>query len=206
MTVIFYDKGDHPAGFIGFRAARTVGNENDYRQKYFGLTEYSYNRAKSLAYELDEKWQLEADAVLHQARIEKVRGRGGEHIIANGLRASFLVERRLRGGELRTYINPGFMVKVPGYGRPDKAFRIGKAGYREAYRSAVDMFCLIHGYENDTKQVLLDKMPPVTVFTEKLARNLMKNGHEVDKHDLYDKLGVVLKGPDMRPELPAFER
>lgn len=202
MSVMFYDKGEHPAGFVGFRVVRTIGTEKDYRQKYYGLTEYSYQRAEALAYKQDEAWAIEAKSVLKDARINKIRGSGGEHIIANGLRAAFLVERKVRGGETRSYINPAFMVKLPGYGKADKAFRIGKTGYRQAYAKAVIFFCKIHDYDNEVRRDLLEKMPAPSVFLVDLARNLKENGHEVDMHDLYDKLGVVFRGPDRVPVIP----
>lgn len=205
MAVIFYDKGDHDSGFIGFRAVRTVGDAKDYRQKYFGLSEYSFSRAKELAYKQDAEWAKEAEEVLKDARVNKVRGEGGEHIIANGLRASFRVERRVRGGELRTYISPLFMVKLPGYGRGDKAFSISRHGYRKAYFRAVSYYCNLHGYDQRIKQSLLDKIPQPDVYLGPLANNLRENGHEVDIYDLYDKLGVVFKDgvaviPDDRNE------
>lgn len=202
MAVMFYDKGDHPAGFIGFRVVRTVGTEEDYRQKYYGLSEYSYQRAESLAHKQDEAWALEAEAVLKDARINKIRGPGGSHIIANGLRAAYLVENKDRGGEVRTYINPAFLVKIPGHGKSDKAFRIGKAGYRQAYAKAVVFFCKTHDYDNQMRKELLDKIPPPSVFLDDLAQNLRENGHEVDMYELYDKLGVVFVGNDRVPVIP----
>lgn len=202
MAVMFYDKGDHPAGFIGFRVVRTVGSEDDYRQKYYGLTEYSYSRAESLAHKQDQEWALEAEAVLKAARLSKIRGPGGEHIIANGLRAAFLVERKERGGEIRTYINPAFMVKTQGYGNRDKAFRIGNTGYRQAYSKAVTFFCSLHDYDDEVRKDLLKRIPEPSVFLGNLADNLRDNGHDVDMHDLYDKLGVVFRGPDRVAVIP----
>lgn len=68
MAVRFYDKGEHGAGFVGFRVSRVVYGSSTARQKYFSLNHYSYADAYTLAYELDREWELESDRVKAQKR------------------------------------------------------------------------------------------------------------------------------------------
>ncbi len=37
MAVMFYNEGEHPAGFIGYRVATTQGEESEFRQCYFEM-------------------------------------------------------------------------------------------------------------------------------------------------------------------------
>lgn len=46
MTVKFYDKGEHGAGFVGFRAMRSVDPSKHCKQKYYSLNEHSYVQAQ----------------------------------------------------------------------------------------------------------------------------------------------------------------
>lgn len=68
MAVRFYDKGEHGAGFVGFRVSRVVYGSSTVRQKYFSLNHYSYADAYTFAYELDREWELESDRVKAQKR------------------------------------------------------------------------------------------------------------------------------------------
>jgi hypothetical protein len=56
MTVCFYDVGEHGSGFVGFRVTRGVESNNRVRQKYFSLSEYSYEEAEELALNLEAEW------------------------------------------------------------------------------------------------------------------------------------------------------
>ncbi|MEZ9709201.1 hypothetical protein AB4254_11030 [Vibrio breoganii] len=57
MTVLFYDEGEHPAGFVGYRVATSLGRNNEYRQKYFSLNQYSEHEARLEAQRLGENWR-----------------------------------------------------------------------------------------------------------------------------------------------------
>lgn len=68
MSVHFYDKGEHGAGFVGFRVSRAIYGDPAIRQKYFSLNDHSYADAYTLAHELDEEWGLESDHAKAQKR------------------------------------------------------------------------------------------------------------------------------------------
>lgn len=69
MTVKFYDIGEHGAGFVGFRAMRLVDPSKHCKQKYYSLNEHSYAQAFILAHQQDKDWELEADKIKEQNRL-----------------------------------------------------------------------------------------------------------------------------------------
>lgn len=68
MTVRFYDKGEHGAGFVGFRVSRAIYGGSTVRQKHYGLNDYSYADAYTLAHDLDKEWEQESEQVKAQKR------------------------------------------------------------------------------------------------------------------------------------------
>ena len=68
MAVRFYDKGEHGAGFVGFRVSREVYGSSTIRQKYFSLNHYSYADACAIAHELDKEWELKSEHEKAQKR------------------------------------------------------------------------------------------------------------------------------------------
>ncbi|MDX1296654.1 MAG: hypothetical protein R3260_00225 [Pseudomonas sp.] len=57
MAVIFYGEGEHPAGFVGFRVATTLGTAREFRQKYFSVDQYGMSPGSRLAHDLDAQWR-----------------------------------------------------------------------------------------------------------------------------------------------------
>lgn len=190
MTVIFYEEGEHDAGFVGFRVARTVGVNSDYRQAYFSLNDYSYEEAELLAHKENDKWEALANDVIKGNRLTKRRKSWGANIIVEGLRAYIGVERKLRYGKVRTYFAPSFNVKNPGYRKGDFIFRTTTYGYEKAYKLAVDKYCETHEYSSDTRVILLEKIPCKTIFTEFLYDSLIKRNHQVTKEEILVKLSM----------------
>ena len=70
MSVKFYDKGEHGAGFIGFRVAVDLGANRKVRQRYFSLNNYSYADAYTFAHELEQEWIHEAKQLKEQDRLD----------------------------------------------------------------------------------------------------------------------------------------
>lgn len=188
MTVIFYDHGEHGAGFVGFRVARTIGTNTKYKQKYFSLKQYSYGEAAKLAYALDEKWEKEANEVKHITKLGPSKRSSGPHIIADGIRAMIGIENKIRDGIKKTYFAPSFSVKIVGYGKGEIAFRPYTHGYEKAFELAVTKFSEIHGLTDTERLELLNKIPDKSVFTELLFERLRKNGHQVALSDIEIKL------------------
>lgn len=177
MAVIFYKDGEHGSGFIGFRVATTIGTSDKQRQQYFSLNDHSYGEAYRLAHELDKRWKAEAAQAKADNIINKKRKSDGPHIISQGLRAQIYVDQKTRGGELRTYINPCFLVKEPGSQKGEIRFRIKALGYEAAFEQAVGKYCEIHELTEDNYKKLLARLPEKTLFTKHLLKAVQKRGY-----------------------------
>jgi len=89
MAVLFYEEGEHLAGFIGYRVATTLGEESEFRQRYFGLSEYSPAQAHNLAESIDRKWRTDAEAVKRVKGLRQGRPKGRPGVLAMGFRVAF---------------------------------------------------------------------------------------------------------------------
>jgi len=191
MSVIYYKEGEHGGGFEGFRVARTIGGDANYRQRYFSLNRYSYAEANKLANTLDEKWKKETTAALNNKRIlsvSKKNENASPHIIVEGFRAAILVERKKRAGETRTYYSPGFYVKKPGYGQSNIFFRVRKHGYQGAYIEAAKKYSDIHGLSANVRLALIAKKPNRSLFTNYLLQKLTEKECKLTKKTLNEML------------------
>lgn len=61
MAVKRYERGEHPAGFIGFRVTCYDGADQPMKQEYFSVNEYGFADAHAMAYKLDEEWRQQRD-------------------------------------------------------------------------------------------------------------------------------------------------
>jgi hypothetical protein len=143
MAEIFYDEGEHPAGFVGFRVATTLGLASELRQAYYSLSEYNYSKAVLLAHRQNDKWREEAEINKRAARLASPTKKVSAGRIVTGLQVGFSVEKG-RKAHYGTYITPGFFVQNLGYGKGDKLFRISVMGFDNAYREAVHYYAKIH--------------------------------------------------------------
>lgn len=178
MAVIYYKEGEHGSGFVGFRVATTIGTSDKQRQQYFSLNDHSYSEAYRLAHELDKRWKAEAAQAKAEDIINKVRKNDGPHIISQGLRAQVYVDQKTRGGELRTYINPCFLVKRPGSQKGEIRFRVKALGYNLAFEKAVGKYCEIHGLTEEKYIELMGRMPSKTLFTKHLLSAVQQRGYK----------------------------
>ncbi len=190
MAVIEYKAGEHGGGFVGFRVARTIGVESDYRQEYFSLSDYSRAEARRLANELEASWKQEAQDVIKSKRknINTPRSKSDGHIIADGFRAGIGIERKVRSGVLRTYFVPCFWVKIPGVGKSNMTFRIRKYGFKSAYIKAATKYGEIHQLSTNDRLALIAREPEKELFTGSILRKLRKNGHKLTKKALLEML------------------
>ncbi|HCU2480910.1 TPA: hypothetical protein OUK43_000393 [Pseudomonas aeruginosa] len=175
MAVYFYDTGDHPAGFVGFRVATTLGQANDFRQKYFSLEEYGHSTGSRLAHELDAMWRAEAAGVLRTNKLRSKHGNAGPGALVVGLNAKFRVNRPRKENQ-QGLITPVFAVCIPGYGKGQKLFSIRKLGLDAAFTEAVDYYCHIHALTNEEINILLKLKPKPELFIHTLRLNLLKRG------------------------------
>ncbi|WP_415913229.1 hypothetical protein [Neptuniibacter sp. QD37_11] len=187
MAVLEYQEGEHPGGFIGFRVARTIGDDNDYRQMYFGLREYSYDTAKQLAHEIDKEWLEQARTVVQGKRLEGLIN-PTENGIATGLRAYIAAEGKKQKSGKEWYYTPVFIARIGKH--KERLYRIPKLSYEEAFRQAVMTVAEYYGYTNSEIASLMAKMPPKSFFTDELHHRLRLRGHHIPVDHIADKLEV----------------
>lgn len=184
MTVIFYAKGDHAAGFVGYRAATTLGN-SEYKQSYFSSEEKAVAKNK--------EWRDIAEQTKKASRLQTKKA---ENYIAVNFRAVIhrRSERLLSG--LTYYVYPAFIVGTSGKNRVNaKIFAIGnKHTFDEAFLLAVNAYCTMYGLGDAEKQELLSRKPEKKLFTGYLYTNSVANGYEVDLVDLCERLNMQKEG------------
>jgi len=193
MAIIEYKLGEHQSGFVGFRVARTIGDQADYRQEYFALSEYTRADARRFAKELDREWELEAKEVLKSKKknIYTDSLKYKKNVFAIGLRASIEVEHKFRGGEERAYFAPCFLVKKPGIGKSCITYRIRKLGFDTAYTNAVEKYCELHELDRKDKAVLLSRRPERSLFTNTLLKDLRARGYKLNKKNLDELMSAA---------------
>lgn len=175
MAVFFCDYGDHPEGFVGYRVATTLGKACDYKQKYFSANEYGLATGSRLAHELDAQWRACAMDHRRAARLTSTRSHAGPGALATGLIAMFLVARGKQPHHA-TSINPVFVEQMPGYGKGQRYYSIKRRGFDEAFSQAVDYYGLIHGLDDQEKNILLTLKPKRDLFINTLRLGLLKRG------------------------------
>ena len=185
MSVRFYGKGEHPAGFVGFRVARTVGSENKYKQKYFSLNAYSLEEAEALAYELDALWKTHSSNYLREQRIWRLTRPGKVSRIAEGfyLMVDYGLTKKSR------YLEPVIVVGRRDDTEFDVKFRVKALGYDATYQSAAKLFSETHELTHDEHKEILSRQPPISVFTNYLGGKLADEFPEW-KQQLAQKLNI----------------
>lgn len=180
MTVIQYKEGDHPQGLVGFRVARTLGSDKKRKEYFFSASVYG-EKARQLA----EQKDAELAELAKANRAKNALKRKSNYQFATGFCAKILVERKQRGGELRTYFSPAFAVSHQGV---EKAFRIPKWGYQGAWTRAVGYFVDTRQLDGNESLSLLARRPEMSVFTSSLLSRLRSRGHKLSKKDLIEML------------------
>jgi len=180
MAVIEYKEGEHPQGLVGFRVARTLGSDS-HRKEYFFSTSTYGDKAKELAYDKDR----ELAEIAKVNRRNNSLKRKSNYQFATGFCAKILVERKTRGGELRTYFCPAFCVSHEG---KDKAFRIPKWGYQLAWSKAVSFFVESRELDGNEALSLLARKPDKSIFTGTLLKRTNQRGHKITSKRMKEML------------------
>ena len=178
MAVIEYKKGEHPQGLIGFRVARTLGSDSARKEFFFSTSVYG-DAAANLAYEKD----AELAEIAKQNRAKNALKRKSAYQFATGFCAKILIEKKVRGGELRTYFSPAFSVTHKGV---EKAFRIPKWGFHAAWSKAVSYYVESRQLDGNESLSLLARKPEVSLFTGTLLKRVRARGHKLTKRMLVD--------------------
>ncbi|MFK4131924.1 hypothetical protein ACI2KR_06470 [Pseudomonas luteola] len=191
MTVIFYAKGEHPSGFIGYRVSTSVGHGEDRRQNYFALSMYSVEEAYKLAHERNDKLREEAEIVKRKRGLLQGRPKGGAGVLAMGFRAGFKIERGRKSKSYdRPRITPCFIVPNPGHGNGDKKFLTTVHGFDGAFNAAAQHYCELHELEPHEKKIIFSKKPDKELFIYTLRLGLLKKGIIVTAAEIEAKLEI----------------
>jgi hypothetical protein len=182
MTVIYYGEGEHPAGFVGYRVARTIGVDTEYRQKYFSLNVYSAAVAFEKAHKLDREWKEEAESIKREGLM--IPSVSTVNHIVTGFRAYAQVEKNSTSYSFRPY----FCVARIGYGLPDMLFNMNKLGYRKAYIEASKAFSKTHDLTLCEYDKLLDMMPCRDALASYFVGALMERGYCTKKSSILLKM------------------
>ena len=192
MAVFEYLEGNGQTKFIGFRVVRSFGSSDDVRQEYFSLKKMSYDEARKAAYELDSKWEKEAQKVSIDKGIEEFRTHSQKaltstsKIIAPGFRAYIGLEKRKVNGQVFPYVFPCFIVSNPG--KKDKTFRINSLGYDAAFIAALKYYRETREISDTQALSLMARLPDKKTFTEQLRAGVLDRGVKVTKTEILEKL------------------
>lgn len=178
MAVIEYKKGEHPQGLIGFRVARTLGSDSARKEFFFSTSVYGEEAAR-LASEKD----TELAEIAKKNRAKNALKRKSAYQFATGFCAKILIEKKVRGGELRTYFSPAFSVTHKGV---EKAFRIPKWGFHTAWSKAVSYYVESRQLDGNESLSLLARKPEMSLFTGTLLKRAKARGHQLTKRMLVD--------------------
>lgn len=178
MAIIEYQEGEHPAGFVGLRVVTTLGTDDTYRQKYFSFNEYSEGVAWHKAQALNEGWREQATTAVKE-RLVDAHARSGLAWIARGFRGSVRCDKKRRGGEMRRYYTPGFLVDgIPSLGFSHRFFVINHpAGetIADAFHEALYCYSVRRGLSREMIQEIKQRVLPPEVFVE-LAQKYKRRG------------------------------
>jgi len=183
MAVIEYKKGEHPQGLVGFRVARTLGSDNQRKEYFFSISVHG-SKAEDLARTKDQEL---SELARKNRRLNSLK-RKSPYQFATGFCAKILVERKVRGGETRTYFCPAFCVSYDGR---DKAFRIPKLGFSGAWAKAVNYFAESRSLNGNEALSLLARKPDKSIFIDTMLKKTQSRGHKLTSRRLKDMLDVA---------------
>jgi hypothetical protein len=185
MAVLFYGAGEHPAGFIGYRVATTLGDDSSYTQGYYSLIDYGATTAERLAYAHNDRLREQAE---QNKRLAMLNHRPAPNYVAGNFRAAILSSReKLTSGYVK-YTTPVFIV---GSGKQQIRFPIGrKYTYQQAFDLALNAYAQLYNLTDDEIELVASHQPPASVFTEYLYPKALKNEMPVSLSDLLDRLNL----------------
>lgn len=156
MAIHFYNKGDHPAGFVGFRVAITV--KGQVRQHYYSVPDpdpdsLSFKRVRYQAYL--KAVQLLQEAIEHDYLVmvtqSHPRTLSGRELGVHGLTMCF----RQTGAD--RWIAAFVVHRFNDY--QEKVFAIDRFGFHEAWRSAVALWAEMRDIDPEDAQWVRDNPP-----------------------------------------------
>jgi len=172
LSVTYYGSGDHPSGFVGFRAVRSWNHGKDYRQCYFSTSaaksqsdsDVYFRYQKLRAEHQDACWAVESLEHQYQRFVTMTnpttkpeRGLG-----VHGITAMFA---RWHGGKWE----PCFSVSRPG--KPQKRFFFRHHPFTKAWELAVDHWAQENGIREVDRERVLNSPPEPSQF-KRLRRQI----------------------------------
>jgi len=190
LSVTYYGRGDHPGGFVGFRAVRSWNHGKDYRQCYFSTSaaksqsdsDVYFRYQKLRAEHQDACWAVESLEHQYQRFVTMTnptakpeRGLG-----VHGITAMFA---RWHGEKWE----PCFSVSRPG--KPQKRFFFRHHTFTKAWELAVDHWAQENGIMEVDRERVLNSPPDPSKF-----KRLRRQMNDVEGFDIpVEALGPVFQ-------------
>lgn len=201
MAIKHYKRGEHPAGFIGFRVAVSFGGK--YRQKYISTSditeeESAFTLRKLEAQLLEQQWKQESLLQQYQVSVTSSHPntKPGRGLGVHGLTMAFSADKR------GTW-SAAFVVQnersVP------ERFTFANRLYSDAWRDAVNRWGAVHDVLPEDLERVLNNPPDPARFKE-LRRIMVEEGHDVPVgalHHVFREQRERLKGVKPIKEAPA---
>jgi hypothetical protein len=176
MPIYKYGPGDHPAGWQGLRVCVHIGGEG-LRQEYFSFydadgfllskAEQACQRKKARA--LEAAWLKEqnrnARCRLQEAKPTRNTGPGATGV--SGISAALAVSQKRRGGEIRHYRYPAFVVQSRHNGKLLSRKISARAYPESAWRTACQLLAEHKGIDPEP---LISRLPDPAGLIGRLER------------------------------------
>lgn len=185
MAVFFYPPGALSSGFVGYRVATTLGDETQYAQKWFSLSDYSPGEARQQAYALNNLWRSKAEQAVKGKKSDYRSWTSIDDV--PGLWAQIQVSKKVRQGHVKHYATPCFAVQLKRYA---KLFRISstRRDYLEAWDEACRCYIESRGLPAECFNHLIDLMPDPSLFYDKLYFSTPRVKDIISQQALIEKL------------------
>lgn len=152
MAIYYYDVGDHPAGYVGWRVVVSMGVNGDLVQQYFSDRQYGYLKGKLLAEETDRKLRLQAEAIKIKRGVPT--GRGGKRISYLFAKGFLFHVAKQNDGWLTTY-----RCCATAGGRVVYRSVSLQRGIQAGFYRALDLYAELRGLSDDEYYEIWKKCP-----------------------------------------------
>lgn len=161
MAVRYYGKGEHKAGFLGFRVTSGTGEQRYFSTRAAAVQDDSDSRflfQRLSAEKQDAEWRLESLRLRYQRFVTKEHAGTKPHrgVGVHGITAAFF-----RNGPNNW--TPGFVVSRfrGGECRPARPFRMKRKPYSQVWQEVVDFWAEEHGVlPRDRNRLLASSLGP----------------------------------------------
>lgn len=190
MAVIKYARGEHPSGFIGYRAATTMGRDGDYRQKYFSLDQYG-SEAEYLAHRQNRRWRAVAEQLKTYRRIvdptHKNTKEGVTGITGMFMQNDYYLPRNggavnIRPKVVVSYLDKDGVRKMKSYGVK------AQGGLRQAWLKACKFYATVYKVRPRDYTLMRKEIPSEDAVATYLAKKAREAGYNVRKDTILKRM------------------